>query len=304
MILSNGYRVPDICFGTDIVSNSMFSDCYIKQIIKRCFCILKGIFRLYPGYKKDFRIIRCANASYKNGVRFFDTSRAYSGSEKMLSQALRKYRRDDYYICTKLMNRDQLLGKSAREALMESMNELGVEYVDVYLLHWPVAGKFLDYWKQLEELYNEGLVRAIGVSNCKIHHLEEIKKVARITPMINEVEIHPLLTEKALLNYCKENNIQVMAYTSTARLDFRLRNSKRMMNICKETGKGLSQVILRWHIQNGVIPIFNSGSIQHLKENMSIFDFVLSEEQMNTIDGMNINSRTRYDSDNCEWDRL
>ena len=187
---------------------------------------------------------------------------------------------------------------------MQSMNELGVSYVDVYLLHWPVEGRYLDYWKQLEELYKEGLVKAIGVSNCKIHHLEEIKKIAEIMPMINEVELHPLLSEEELRNYCKKNSIQLMAYSSTARLDFRLKSSRRMNEIVKESGKDLSQVILRWHIQNGIIPIFNTSSVKHLKTNMDIFDFVLNQEQMQLIDSMNINARTRYDSDNCEWDML
>ena len=127
---------------------------------------------------------------------------------------------------------------------------------------------------------------------------------ATIMPMINEVELHPLLSEIELRKYCDENNIQLMAYTSTARLDFRLRCSRRMQSVCTETGKHLSQVILRWHIQNGIIPIFNTSSINHFKDNMDIFDFQLTEYQMRIIDSVNINSRIRYDSDNCEWDQL
>ena len=123
-------------------------------------------------------------------------------------------------------------------------------------------------------------------------------------PMVNEVELHPLLSEAELRKYCKDNNIQLMAYTSTARLDFRLRASRRMQSVCNETGKNLSQIILRWHIQNGIIPIFNTSSVNHFRDNMNVFDFQLTEEQMRIIDSMNINARTRYDSDNCEWDRL
>ena len=249
-------------------------------------------------------IIKCVKKSIENSVCFFDTSRAYGGSETMLKHSLKKKKRDQYFVCTKLANVDQLSGKSAKECLNESMEALGVDYVDLYLLHWPVDGCFLDYWKQLEDLYKEGLVKAIGVSNCKMHHLEEIRKIANIIPMVNEVEMHPLLSEKELLRYCKNNGIQIMAYTSTARLDFRLKNSRRMRTVCKETGKSLSQVILRWHIQNGVIPIFNTSSLEHFKCNSAVFDFELSRHQMEIIDSMNINSRTRYDSDNCEWDML
>ena len=239
-----------------------------------------------------------------NGCCFFDTSRAYAASEKMLSQALRNKERKDYYICTKIDNQTQLNGISARETLKKSMDELDVNYIDVLLLHWPVEGKYLEYWRQLEEIYKDGLVKAIGVSNCKIHHLEEIKSIAKIMPMIDEVELHPLLTEKSLKKYCKENNIQIMAYTSTARLDFRLKASRRMNSVCDKYNKSLSQVILRWHMQSGVIPIFNTSTIKHFKSNMDVFDFELDSEDMKLIDSMNINSRTRYDSDNCEWDRL
>ena len=212
--------------------------------------------------------------------------------------------RDQYQICTKLSNEDQLHGKSAKEALNESMKRIGVDYVDMYLLHWPVEGRYIDYWKQLEELYCEGLCKVIGVANCKIHHLEEIKKAATVMPMIDEVELHPLLSELELRNYCKENGIQIMAYTSTARQDFRLKASRRMQSVCERNHKNLSQIILRWHIQNGIIPIFSTSSVEHLKSNMDVFNFELSDEDMKIIDSMNINARTRYDSDNCEWDRL
>ena len=301
-ILSNGYKIPSICFGTDIVD---YKTSFIGRIKQRIKFIVKTILgRDTRKFKKDKGIINCSIHSLENGCNFFDTSRAYGGSERMLQDVLKGKKRDDYYICTKLNNSSQLQDIPARDVLEESMRQLGVNYIDIYLLHWPVEGKYLEYWKQLEQLYKEGLVKAIGVSNCKIHHLEEIKKVAEIMPMVNEVELHPLLSEIELRDYCNENNIQIMAYSSTARLDFRLRASRRMEQVCKETGKSLSQIMLRWHIQNGIIPIFNTSSISHFKGNMNVFDFELNDKQMKMIDSMNINSRTRYDSDNCEWDRL
>ena len=301
-ILSNGYKIPNICFGTDIVDYKVTFTERAKQKTKFA---LKSVLRKDTRkYKKDTGIINCTFHSMENGCNFFDTSRAYDGAECMLREGLKGKKRESYYICTKLNNRAQLQEIPAKIVLKESMKQLGVNYIDLYLLHWPVEGKYLGYWKQLEEIYKSGLVRAIGVSNCKIHHLEEIKKVAEIMPMVDEVELHPLLSEMDFRNYCKDNNIQIKAYTSTARLDFRLKASKRMEQVCKETGKSLSQVILRWHIQNGIIPIFNTSTLQHFKDNMNVFDFVLSDTQMKIIDSMNINSRTRYDSDNCEWDRL
>ena len=300
--LINGYELPLICYGTDIVDYRSTLIGKMKKEVK--YIIKKLLLKNTDRYKKDKGIFKCVHHSIENGCYFFDTSRAYNGSERMLKDALKNKSRENYFICTKLDNYSQLRDIPAKQVLLKSMNELGVDYVDLYLLHWPVAGKFLDYWKQLEDLYKEGLVKAIGVSNCKIHHLEEIRKIADIMPMVDEVELHPLLSEKELLNYCNNNNIQLMAYTSTARMDFRLKTSKRMQQICKETGKNLTQIILRWHIQNGIIPIFNTSSVNHFKDNVNIFDFKLSKEQMSIIDSMNINSRTRYDSDNCEWDRL
>ena len=303
--LKNGSIIPAMCMGTDILPDLFFASNKIKEFINRRVYqgkrLLKGEYRIYKRYKG---IIECTNKAISCGCNFFDTSRAYGSSEKMLARALTGVARDTYYICTKLSNEDQLMGKSAMEALKESMHQLKISYVDIYMLHWPVAGKFLEYWKQLEELYEEGLCKAIGVANCKIHHLEEIKSIARIMPMVNEVECHPLLSENELRNYCRENNIQVMAYTSTARQDFRLKASRRMKSVCDRTHKNLAQVILRWHIQNNVIPIFNTSSLQHLISNMEALNFELSEEDMQIIDSMNINARTRYDSDNCEWDRL
>lgn len=300
--LFNGYKIPSICYGTDIVD---YKTSDIEKFKYQMKFVTKSILRKdVRKIQRDKGIINCSNRSMENGCNFFDTSRAYGGSERMLGEALKEEKREDYYICTKLDNTSQLHNISAREVLEESMKQLGVDYVDVYLLHWPVEGKYLDYWRQLEQLYKEGLVKAIGVSNCKMHHLEEIKKIAAIMPMIDEVELHPLLSEVDLRLYCEKNNIQLMAYTSTARLDFRLKASRRLEQVCRETGKSLSQVILRWHIQNGVIPIFNTSKMSHFRDNINVFDFELSDNQMRLIDSININARTRYDSDNCEWDRL
>lgn len=301
-VLSNGYKIPDICFGTDIVD---YKTTFAEKAEQEVKCIVKSVLgRNMSKYKKDKGIIECVNHSIENGCIFFDTSRAYGGSERMLQDALKEKKREDYYICTKLNNAAQLQNIPARRVLEESMKQLGTDYIDLYLLHWPVEGKYLEYWKQLEELYKVGLVKAIGVSNCKIHHLEEIKKIAEIVPMVDEVELHPLLSEVELRKYCSNNDIQIMAYTSTARLDFRLKNSKRLNSVCKKYNKSISQVILRWHIQNGVIPIFNTSTINHFKDNMDVFDFELDSDSMKIIDGLNINARTRYDSDNCEWECL
>ena len=301
--LSNGYALPALCYGTDVFPVYMDAN-RLKTCYRKLRFATGSLVRRDGQWRKYHGILKTVKQALPAGCCFFDTSRAYGGSESMLRSALNKYDRNRYFICTKLNNASQLQGISARDALAESLRQLGISYVDVYLLHWPVTGRWIEYWHQLEELYEQGLCKAIGVSNCKIHHLEELKKEARIMPMIDEVELHPLLTEGPLRSYCRENHIQIMAYTSTARLDFRLKRSQRMEDICRAHHKNLSQIILRWHFQNGIIPIFNTSSPLHLKENMNIFDFSLNDEEMKTIEGMNINARTRYDSDNCEFNRL
>jgi len=302
--LVNGIKIPSICYGTDI--NHLFksnSNMFVRLFLYFKF-IVKSIIKKDGRFKKEKGIYQCLKNIDKFDCYCIDTSRAYGSSEHMIQKAIKGKDRNELFIITKLCASDQLKGKTAEAALRESMKELGVSYVDLYLIHWPVPGKWLDYWKQLEVLYKKGLCRSIGVSNCKIHHLEELKKTAEIMPMANEIECHPLLTEEKLRKYCQVNNIQILSYTSTARFDFRLRNSRRMDSICSKYNKNLGQIILRWQIQIGNIPIFNTTSVKHLKNNMDIFNFEISKEDIDIISGMNINSRLRYDSDNCEFDKL
>lgn len=156
----------------------------------------------------------------------------------------------------------------------------------------------------MEKLYDEGLCKSIGVANCHEHHLESILKIASIPPAINQIEVHPLLTQKPLIKYCKERNIQVEAYTPITRNDERITRLPLMQKIAKNHQKTIPQIILRWHIQNGLIPVIRSMNYNRQKENLSIFDFSLSEEELKQIDSVNINSRLRFDPDNCDYSIL
>jgi diketogulonate reductase-like aldo/keto reductase len=156
----------------------------------------------------------------------------------------------------------------------------------------------------MEQLYREGYCRAIGVANCHRHHLEKIFKIAEIIPQVNQIEIHPLFTQKPLISYCKSKDIAVEAYTPLARYDGRLVNLPKLKMIAANYNKSVIQIILRWHIQTGVIPIVRSLNKKHQAENVSIFDFMLAEDEMRTIDGFNINSRLRFDPDNCDFSML
>lgn len=186
---------------------------------------------------------------------------------------------------------------------MTSLKNLDTDYVDLYLMHWPVEGKYIKSWKIMERLYEKGLAKAIGVCNCNIHHLEELRKQAKIMPMVNQFECHPLFTQNELREYCKENNIQVMAYTPTARMDERLFKTV-LSKIAKKYSKTVAQIIIKWHIQIGNIPIVNTSNLEHLRQNYNVFDFELTQQEVYEITKININSRLRYDPDNCDFRQL
>ena len=151
------------------------------------------------------------------------------------------------------------------------------------------------------DLQRKGYVKTLGVANCHKHHLEELFDLCGVVPSINQFEVHPLFTQKELIGFCKENGITVEAYTPVARFDDRLMRLPLLKNIGEKYGKSVVQVVLRWHIQNGVVPVVRTLSQSHQKENLDIFDFELSNEEMADIDGVNINSRLRYNPDNCDF---
>lgn len=262
----------------------------------------KNGFKNHKQFKLDVSAHKVIKAAMKNNRCCFDASRAYGGAEYVLGKALKRYDRSKYFIVTKLRNKDQYQG-DIRAAFEKSLSELGTSYVDLYLMHWPVTDLFVKNWKEIEKLYEEGLCRAIGVCNCNIHHLETLKRSANFFPMVNQFECHPLFTQDELRNYCKENNIQVMAYTPTARMDDRILKTD-LVPIAKKYGKTIAQIILRWHQQIGNIPVVNTNCIKHMVENTQIYDFELTQEEVNQILKININSRLRYDPDNCDFRKL
>ena len=184
-------------------------------------------------------------------------------------------------------------------ALDRTLTDLQLDYVDLYLVHWPVAGKYKETWKALEHLYKQGKVRAIGVCNFHIHHLEDLLEDAEIVPMVNQIELHPLLSQVEIREYCAAKNIQVTAWSPLGR--GRLLDNPDLAVIAKKYNKSVAQVILRWDIQNDVIVIPRSTKEERIIENATIFDFELSTEDMAFIDSLNKNERTGADPDNFDF---
>ena len=238
------------------------------------------------------------------GYRLIDYSSSY-GDGQLLQKAILKsgVKREALFITTRVSNQAQRDGR-VREEFMAFLNNMQLDHVDLLQFHWPVTGVYTDTWKEMEKLKEEGLVKHLGVANCHQHHLEEIFKICKHRPEVGQFEIHPLFTQKPLIAYYKQQGIVVEAYTPIARYDDRLMRLPLLKRLEKKYNKTTVQIILRWHVQNGVIPLVRSMSDEHQAENFDIFDFALSQEDMAAIDAININSRLRYDPDNCDFSIL
>jgi diketogulonate reductase-like aldo/keto reductase len=258
-----------------------------------------GVFKVEEGPE----LVNAVKFAIKHGYRSIDTAAIY-GNEEGVGQAIREglqksgISRDELFVTSKVWNAD--LGYESTIAAYEtSLKKLGLDYLDLYLIHWPVEGKYKEAWRALETLYKEGKVKAIGVSNFQVHHLEELMKNAIVKPMINQVEFHPRLTQKEVHAYCLEHGIQMEAWSPL--MQGELLDHPLLQDIATKYHKSVAQVILRWDLQNGIVTIPKSTKEYRIMENADIFDFELSQEEMNQIDGMNQNHRVGPDPDNFDF---
>lgn len=233
------------------------------------------------------------------GYRLVDTAKIY-GNEREVGRAIRRsgIKREDLFITTKLWNSDQGY-ESALRAFDVSLEALGLEYIDLYLIHWPISQFREQSWRALERIASSGRCRAIGVANYTINHLEQLKKYSTIKPVVNQVEFHPFLYQKELLEYCQKNKIQLEAYSPLAHGE-RL-SDVRVAAIAKKYKKSSAQVMLRWGIQHDVVVIPKSTKQTRIKENLAIFDFELSPEDMQVMDNLNENFRTCWDPTDVKY---
>ena len=258
-----------------------------------------GVFKVEEGPE----LVNAVKSAIKNGYRSIDTAAIYGNEEgvgKGIGEGLKEagISREEVFVTSKVWNAD--LGYESTLAAFEtSLEKLGLEYLDLYLIHWPVEGKYKDAWKALETLYKEGRVKAIGVSNFHIHHLEDLMKDAEIKPMVDQVELHPRLTQKELQAFCKENGIQLEAWSPL--MQGQLLDNETLQEIANKYNKSVAQVILRWDLQNGVVTIPKSTKEHRIVANADIFDFELTKEDMDVIDGLNQNTRVGPDPDNFDF---
>jgi diketogulonate reductase-like aldo/keto reductase len=254
-----------------------------------------GVYKAEEGQE----VIDSVKAALRNGYRSIDTAAFYQ-NEEGVGQALKEsgIPREELFITTKVWNSDQ--GYESTLAVFEkSLKKLGLDYLDLYLVHWPVKGKYKDTWKALEKLYKDGRVRAIGVCNFNIHHLEDIMADAEIKPMVNQVEYHPQLSQTELRDFCRKNEIQLEAWAPLMR--GQLIDNQTLVEIAEKHNKTVIQVILRWDIQNEVVTIPKSVKEERIIGNADIFDFELTQDEMNKINSLNEDHRIGPNPDNFDF---
>jgi diketogulonate reductase-like aldo/keto reductase len=258
-----------------------------------------GVFKVEEGPE----LVHAVKTAIQYGYRSIDTAAIYeneAGVGQGICEGIKEtgISREELFVTSKVWNSD--LGyESTIKAYEASLNKLGLEYLDLYLIHWPVEGKYKEAWRALETLYKEGRVKAIGVSNFHIHHLEDLMEDAEIKPMVNQVEYHPRLTQKDLKAFCREYGIQLEAWSPL--MQGQLLDHQVLKDIANKYGKSPAQVILRWDLQNGVVTIPKSTKAHRIAENAQVFDFELTEEEMERIDGLNQNKRVGPDPDNFDF---
>jgi diketogulonate reductase-like aldo/keto reductase len=236
------------------------------------------------------------------GYRLIDTATAYQ-NESGVGRAIKAsgVPRDEIFITTKLWNGDHGYDKTLK-AFELSMSKLGLDYLDLYLIHWPVPAqnKFVDSWKAFEKLYADKLVRAIGVSNFSQPHLEQLLQSTEVIPTVNQVELHPKMQQHKLRDFCAEHDIKVESWSPLMRGGEVLQDPV-IIEIAKNHEATPAQVVIRWHIQSGLIVIPKSVHADRIKENFDVFKFELTDKEMRRIENMDAGKRIGPDPDTANF---
>jgi diketogulonate reductase-like aldo/keto reductase len=254
-----------------------------------------GVFQIEDGQQ----VKQAVKAALDTGYRSIDTATVY-GNETGVGKAIRESAipREDIFLTTKVWNDDQR-GNRVIEAFEESLKRLDTEYVDLYLIHWPVQGCYQETWHEMEKIYHSGRAKSIGVSNFLVHHLEEILPDSQILPAVNQIEFHPFLIQPKLLKFCQEHKIQVEAWSPL--MQGQIITGQAVQELAKKYQRTPAQITLRWDLQHEVVTIPKSIHPNRIAENAQIFDFVLSQEDMNVLDALDRGKRVGPDPDNFDF---
>ncbi len=273
---------------------------------------IKGCVKLYNGVEMPYlglgvfqvsdgnEVINSVKWALETGYRHIDTAALY-GNEKGVGEAVRQssINRNEIFVTSKVWNSDQGYDRTLK-AFDTSMKKLGFDYLDLYLVHWPVKGKYKDTWRALEHIYKQGSVKAIGISNFLKHHIEDLLQSAEIIPMVNQMEFHPYLIQQDLMDYCVKNKIQYEAWSPLMQGQ-KLLSDPAINKIAAKYSKSPAQVVLRWDIQKGVVTIPKSVKKERIISNSQIFDFELSQEDMKLINSLDKAERIGADPDNFNF---
>ncbi|WP_308992171.1 aldo/keto reductase [Mariniflexile litorale] len=254
-----------------------------------------GVYQIEDGNE----VQNAVSSALKLGYRSIDTATVY-GNEIGVGKAIKEsgIPREDIFLTTKVWNDDQRKNRTLA-AFQESLKRLDTDYVDLYLIHWPVAGCYQKTWKVMEEIYKSGRAKAIGVSNFLVPHLQDILNLNTIVPSINQMEFHPYLVQPELLNFCQNHHIQMEAWSPL--MQGHIVDVPTVQNIAKKYKKTPAQIVLRWDLQHEVITIPKSANPNRIIENTQIFDFELSQTEMEELDALDQSKRFGPDPANFDF---
>jgi len=272
---------------------------------------LKGTFTLSNGVEmpylglgtyqsdNDQEVVDAVSYALKLGYRHIDTASVYGNEEGVGKGIIESgVARADVFAVSKVWNTDQGY-ESTLVAFENSLKRLRLNYLDLYLIHWPVAGKYKDTWRAMEKLYNDGLIKAIGVSNFMKHHLVDLMETASIVPMVNQMEFHPYVVQQDLIDFCNSKGIQYEAWSPF------MQGKVFNLDICKDLSikykKSIAQVILRWNLQKGIVTIPKSVKTERISSNAEVFDFEISSEDIAYLDSLHRGERIGPDPDNFDF---
>ena len=283
-------NVPAIGFGTGVVKRYtrnpyLFAKVYLRYILSS----VKHR-KLHKNLYSDLHMSDIVAAAVRENYRLFDSGRIYAYSEPSIGKGLAKAKiaREEIFLTTKISDMDitrECSPKTVEGNLANSLRYLNTEYIDAYLLHWP-HGDWTDIYHQMEAVYRKGLARAIGVCNFQMEHFRQLERSSTVRPMLCQLELHPLHSRREIREYCDAHDIVIMAHTPTGRMCEKIRTNPVLQELAEKYSKTIAQIILRWHYQNGVVPVVATTSPAHMRENRDIFDFDISSEDMEKIEGI------------------